>query len=324
MVTITRITLAWSAVFCFIVVSFLGGPVFAETYTIGIVSHFEILDSSIEGFKNGMQQLGYIEGRNITYIYSEPIEESLKNVEIQVSKMLAERADILFAAGNVLTDHVIKSVDGNNIPILFAAASLPVEFGLVNSISSPGGNVTGTRLPFTAPKTLEWFLKISPEAKKALVPFNPGDSVSKAILAVLEDRIAGIGIEMVYREVHSVEEACDAIENLPKDIDAVFRIPSPTLDPRNSKLSEAAIKRRIPMISCLPLDDAVLLSFYGDIFQAGQKTARSAHRIFLGAKPSDLPVETSECILAVNLDTAKKIGLYIPDEILMQADKIAR
>lgn len=324
MLYITRKGLRWGALFCFMVVALWGGAVFAETHAIGIISHFKILGPALDGFKNGMKQLGYIEGQSIRYIYGEPGEGVFENVDVQVSKMIAEGVDIFFTRGGVLTAHVIKAVHGKNIPIVFSATSLPVEYGLVKSISRPGGNVTGTRLPLTAPKTIEWLLEISPGTQKVFILYNPDDTVSKLFLAALRERIVGIEIEMVCREVHTVEEARTTIENLPEDISAALRIPSPTLDPRNSELSEAAIKRGIPMVSCLPLDDAVLLTFHGDVFRAGEKSARLAHQILHGAKPSDLPVETSECILTVNLDTAKKIGLSIPDEILLQAEKIIR
>ena len=133
-----------------------------------------------------------------------------------------------------------------------------------------------------------------------------------------------MGIEIVPGDVHSVEEAVAAIESLPEDINAIYRIPSPTLDSRNNELSQAAIKRGLPMGSGLPLDEAVLLTLSTNLFDVGKQTARMADQVFLGTKPGDLPVESGEQTLVINLKTADAIGLHIPDSILQQADTVIR
>jgi putative ABC transport system substrate-binding protein len=125
-------------------------------------------------------------------------------------------------------------------------------------------------------------------------------------------------------EVPTVEEAVAAIENLPEDIDAISRLSSPTLDPRNNELSQAAIKQGLPMAAFIPMDEAVLLYLSINMLELGKQAARLANQIRQGAKPADLPIETPEFYLSLNLKTAKAIGLDIPDEILHQANTIIR
>jgi ABC-type uncharacterized transport system substrate-binding protein len=162
------------------------------------------------------------------------------------------------------------------------------------------------------------------ETDKVYVPYNPNDEPSTAALDGMNIAASRMGIELVLDEVYSVEEAVVAIERLPGDIDAIFRIPSPTLDQRNHDLSQAAIKRKLPICASLPLDESVLLTLATDLSEMGKQAARLADQIFQGIKPADLPVETGEVFLTINLRTAETIGLYIPDEILVQANTIIR
>lgn len=114
------------------------------------------------------------------------------------------------------------------------------------------------------------------------------------------------------------------IENLPEDIDAIYRVPAPAIDCENSKLSEAAIKHRLPLLSSIPLDEGVLLTYATSFFKMGEQTARLAGQVLKGQKPADLPIETAEVTITVNLKTAERIGLTIPDIVLLQATDIIR
>ncbi len=144
------------------------------------------------------------------------------------------------------------------------------------------------------------------------------------ILAGMGNAPDQLGLTLVPYYTDSVDETVQAIRHLPPDMDAVLRIASPTLDDRNALLSRAAIERGIPMVSSVPLDAEVLLTVGGDLRGAGEQTARLAHLIFNGASPADLPVETAEALFTVNLETAAKIGLTIPEEVLARVHHIFR
>jgi putative ABC transport system substrate-binding protein len=295
-----------------------------KTYTIGVVTNNSFHVPVIEGFKAGMAEFGYIEGENVIYIYNGIIDSDPDVIERETENLLIQGVDILFTVGSPATLAAKQAVEGTDTPVVFGAITRPVEKGIVESISHPGGNLTGTQVGTETPKALEWLVTIVPQAKKVYVPYNPDEDVLIAALRGLDKVSSQLGVELVFDEVYSVEEAVAAIESLPEDVGAIFRIPSPTLDSRNNELSQAAIERGIPMGAALPLDEAVLLTLATDLSDTGKQTARLVHQIHQGIKPADLPVETADFFLTINLKTAEAIGLDIPDEILWQADIIIR
>jgi putative ABC transport system substrate-binding protein len=312
--------------FVLVLLLVIGGSaqVFAEIFTIGMITNVEIHAQTAEGFKAGMAEQGYVEGRDVQYIYNGVIPGGGKNLDAEIEHILAQDIDLFLTMANEVSLWVKKRLEGSDIPILIAASSRPVEGGILKSLGRPGGNITGVRVAESYAKALEWLTVIAPDAKKIFIPYNPDEAVSVVILEGLAASATGLGMEFVRHPVRSVEEAVAVIENLPKGMDAIYRIPSPTLDARNAELSRAAIIKGLPLVACLPLDDAVLMTFSTDLYEAGWQTARLAHLIRLGAKPSDLPVETCDAGLTINLKTAAELGLHISDEVLLQAKTILR
>jgi len=296
-----------------------------KTHTIGVVIEVSIHTPTYEGFKAGMAELGYVEGENITYIYNGVVGSNTQAVDAEIQNLLAQNVDMLLTVGNLTTLQAKQAVAGTDTPVVFGAVANPVGEGFVESIPHPGGNLTGTQVGREIAKALEWLVKITPGgANKIYLPYNPDDEVSVMILGGLEEVPSQLGIELVPGEVHSVEEAVAAIKSLPEDVDAIYRIPSPTLDPRNNELSQAAIERGLPMGSGLPLDEAVLLTLAVDLFDVGKQTATLADKIIQGANPADLPVESAQFFITINLKTAEAIGLDIPDNALRLADTVIR
>lgn len=298
-----------------------------RNYTIGIiVGENESNNIILNGFKDGMSQLGYVEGGNIKYLFK-PLSTEQNNditfINIQIRELLDRKVDLLLVIGGNALSQAKELTAGTDLPVVFAGSTLPVQEGLVESISHPGGNLTGVKFANCIPKAFEWLVLIT-GAQKVYVPYEPSDPVSILTLPFVEDSAAQLEVELLPGIVHSVQEAVSEIENLPGDIDAVFRIPSSLLDPNNSVLSQAAIKRRIPMVSPVILDKAVLASFKNDQHDVGVKMAHIVQQLEKGKKPADLPVETGEVTLTINLKTADAIGLSIPNEILAQASEIIR
>jgi putative tryptophan/tyrosine transport system substrate-binding protein len=319
-----RLTIIWIFACCLLLSESKLANSAPEIFTIGVVSDVKTLLPVFEGFKTGIAQLGYTEGKNVKYLLSES-SANKEDLTTSIRRLLLKKIDLLLTIGDLSALIAKESVKGTNIPVLATACMNPVESGLVESINHPGGSVTGVMVPKIMPKALEWLKTIIPDLKKVYLPFNPDDEASEVALIGMNQASSHLGITIVYHAIHSAEEVVRAIENLPKDIQAVLRIPSPTIAAKIDEVSRAAIKKRLPMgsISQLNKEEAPIV-FYVDLYEIGEQASRQAYQIRLGVSPSEIPVESTDAYLTINLKAAAKIGLTIPDNILAQAKTIIR
>lgn len=293
--------------------------------TIGVVIDDPSFSEHLHWFKTYMAEFGYLEDKNIRYIFYGLVENDNRINDIETEKAISDNPDIIFTVGNHSALWAKKAVNGTDIPALFCMInSDPVYEGMVESLSSPKGNITGLRVPEIILKALEWLMATVPGIKKVYVPYNPVDEISVIALKELEGATSMLSVELIVQKINSADEAIAAIEELPGDVDAIFRIPSQTLDPRSNDLNQAAIKRKIPMGAANKQDESVLITFRPDIVQAGRQAARLANQILRGVRPADLPIETLEVTLTVNLKIAEQIGIQIPNAVLVNANKIIR
>jgi len=295
-----------------------------KKYTIGVVNYQQVLDPVLDGFKVRMAELGYAEGRNIAYVYHGAVAPEPKVVDGEVRGLLAQKVDLLLTMGTLPTRMAKQAVEGTNVPVVFGPVINPVDEGLVESITRPGGNVTGVQNGTTIPKALEWLLKLAPRARKVYVIYHPRDAVSQTAMRSFPEIAATLGFELVTSPVQSREEAFAIVAKLPREA-AIFAVPAPSLDPV-SGLFAAAIERRIPVAGNIAgyATKGALLTYGPSLLAMGKQAGRLADQIFKGAKLGELPVETSEYFLEINLRTAKLIGLDIEDTTLRQANNIVR
>jgi putative tryptophan/tyrosine transport system substrate-binding protein len=298
-----------------------GGPVPAKTYTIGVVNYAAFLEAVLAGFKARMAELGYVEGQNVTYLYHGVLEPDPQVIEHEVKSLLDQKVDLFLTLGTRPTLTAKKATVGTHIPVVFAPLINPVGEGIVESITRPGGNVTGVQNGDTIPKALEWLHNIVPQTTRVHVIYHPKDTVSLTSIKSLSAIATSLGVELVLDEVHSPQEAIGAIEALPRDA-ALFFVPTARLEPL-STLIEVAAKRGIA-VGANNHREGALITYAGSFPAMGQQAARLADQILKGTKPADLPVETAEYFLHINLRTATAIGLDIPDAILHQADMVMR
>jgi putative tryptophan/tyrosine transport system substrate-binding protein len=295
-----------------------------RAFVIGILNDSSIFSPAVEGFKAGMAELGYVEGKNVSYVYHGRLGIDEKIIDTEIRRLLSLKVDLLWTVGNGTTFLAQKATAGTSMPIVAASVINPVETGLVQSISHPGGNITGVRFIDNSSKAMEWLKAMAPGLKKIYVPYCPDDQPSESRIADLQRAASRIGVEIVLQKVRTPEEAIATINGLKKDSYGIFRMPSPILDTRNEEFIRAAIKQGIPVGAVMPLGKAALMTFCSDFFEVGRQTARLAHQILQGTNPSDIPLEMTDSFLTVNLKTAEQIGLKIPDSVLVQAKTIIR
>src|SRR5262245_56192916 len=139
----------------------------AKTYSVGVVNYVATLTPVFEAFKARMAELGYVEGKNVTYIYHGTLAPDPQVIEREVRSLLAQKVDLYLTVGTQPTLVAKKAIEGTIIPVVFAPAINPMKEGIVESLIRPGGNVTGVQNSDTFPKALEWLHKIVPQAMKA-------------------------------------------------------------------------------------------------------------------------------------------------------------
>jgi len=203
----------------------------------------------------------------------------------------------------------------------------PVRSGVVKSLTEPGGNITGVQLRGSTQKSLEFLLAILPKAKHILVPVKFDTGGAPQSLEELKQNAVKFGLKLTVSEVNTVEDLRASMSSIPKDADALFMVHSWLVGSNMDIILENAIKQKVPVFSAGHVDykNGVVLSYAPTDDRAGMQAARLADSILnRDTLPADLPVETADFLLGINLKTAQAMGLEIPNDILQQADFIVR
>jgi putative tryptophan/tyrosine transport system substrate-binding protein len=205
-----------------------------------------------------------------------------------------------------------------------------VEMGLIQSFARPGGNITGVvNLDVDlGPKRLEVFRDLVPGLHRVLFPYDPTDASSVAAVQEYREAARRLGIVLVEQAVQTLAEAQATLAKVRKDeVDGILQ-PPPVAWNIPGFILEAARQQGIPTMfdTAFYVEQSGGLASYGpDAYASGKQAARLVDKIFKGAKPAEIPVETNAKIeFVINLKTAKALRLTIAPEVLFQADRLVR
>jgi putative tryptophan/tyrosine transport system substrate-binding protein len=319
----------WALLTVLIVITLLlsgcAGLAKQKTYTIGVINLAPTLEDTFTGFKQGMTELGYIEGKNITYINAGPAG-SIDKLDGVAQNLVKAKVDLIFSISTPATLAAQKATASNHIPVVFGILTDPVGAGVVTSLAQPGGNITGVTFGPQEVQRLEWLTKIAPAAKRVYIIYNSDDSSAKSALKTVNATAANLGLEIIAREARNPDEIAAALANLPEDIDVLYLLPDSQTEGKLVDILAVANARHLAtsVANVDRVKDGPLYSYAMKLVPTGQQAAHLADQILKGAMPADLPVETTEFFLAINLKTAQTLGITIPDVILSQADTIYR
>jgi putative ABC transport system substrate-binding protein len=286
-----------------------------------------IISPRIEALRQGLHELGYVEGKNIV-IEWRSAEGKLDRVPALAAELVRLKVDVIVTGG--ATDTRAAKEATNTIPIVMAQDSDPVGSGFVASLARPGGNITGlsTLAPEVSGKRLELLKEIIPKLSRVAVlgiSTRPGNAQS---LKEVELAAGALKVKLQFLDVLD-----------PKDIEAAFRaaskgraeavlvLQSPFFNSQRKQLVDLAIKSRLPATyPQTEYTEAGGLMYYGantpDLFR---RAATYVDKILKGTKPADIPVEQPRKFeLIVNLKAAKQIGLTIPPNVLVRADRVIK
>ncbi len=276
-------------------------------------------------FRSRMEELGWVEGKTFTPEYRSATGSPEKLAAI-MDELVKSNVDVIVA---MCTPEAIaaKKVT-STIPIVVAAVGDPVAAGLVNSLSKPGGNITGVSavlLPFSA-KRMELVREISPRIKKASVVWNPMRKDNEPEVKMMQQSGKLVGIELQSYPVRSREEFATALDFMEGDgTQAILNGGDTLLSLEAKALVARAAKMRVPAVyeSRYFVDAGGLMSYGPNFPQMHRRAADYVDKILRGAKPSDLPIEEpTRFELVVNKKTAAAMGITLPPAILMRADDV--
>jgi ABC-type uncharacterized transport system substrate-binding protein len=313
----------------------LAAPLAAETQQADKVARIGYLGTRRgvsphlpEAFRQGLRDLGYVEGRNVVIEYRNS-EGKNERLPALAAELVALKVDVILAAA---TPHALAAKQATRtIPIVFAATGDAVADGLVASLARPGGNITG--LSFFTPelvgKRLELLKQTVPGVSRIAVLWNPGglgESTEKDVLKRAEVAARAIGVQLHFVEARG-----------PADFDRVFSdmtraragaltvLTSAMLFEERKRLVDLVAKNRLPAVYPWRefVDAGGLMAYGPDLADLFRRAATYVDKILKGAKPGDLPVEQpTKFELVINLKTAKALGLTIPPSLLQRADQV--
>ena len=282
-----------------------------------------------EGIRLALRELGYIEGQNIAteYRYAEGKGDRQPALAAELVHL---KVDIIVAAGGGIIQAAKNAT--KTIPIVMAGSpNDPVEAGLIESLARPGGNVTGltTLSRELGGKRLELLKEAVPKLARVAVLYEP--AVRSSVLEVKEDLpVAARALALTIRswEVRDANGFEKVFATLSKQRpDGLYVSPGPLMRDNQKRIVGFALKSRLPSVYNRREDVEAggLMSYGADLADSYRRVAYYVDRILKGAKPADLPVEQpTKFELVINLKTAKQIGLTIPPNVLVRADRVIR
>jgi len=281
-----------------------------------------------EAFRQGLRELGYMEGKNIIIEWRSG-EGKRDRFPALAADLVRLKVDVIVTAGPLVTRAAKQATSA--IPIVMAQDPDPVGNGFVASLARPGGNITGlSRLaPELSGKQLELLKEIVPKLSRVAVfgtSTRPGNAQT---LREVELAAGAFGVQLQYLDILSpkdIETAFQAAVRERAD-GALWFVTGSIGNPHRKKVADLAVSSRLPVIyfEREDVEGGALMSYAVNTVDLHRRAAVYVHKILKGAKPADLPVEqATKFEFVINLKAAKQIGVTIPPNVLARADKVIR
>ena len=293
---------------------------------IGLLLHLSPGPSTeIDAFRQGLRELGYIEGRNITIDY--------RFASGQVERLPELAAELVHLKPDVIVTpttpaSVAAKQATTTIPIVFAAVADAVGAGLIANLARPGGNITGLTSVSAelGGKRLALLKGVVPNASRVAVLYNPGDRSNVLMLKELQNAAPSLGLTLVPLEVHAPSEFDGAFVAIKRQrADALFGAPGVLTYEHRKTVVALAANSRIPTMwgHRQFVDAGGLMSYAVNWYDQLRRAASYVDQILKGAKPGDLPVQQpTKFEFIINLKTAKALGLTLPPTVVALADEV--
>ena len=322
----TRCSLITAAV---VVTALLSAPAVADQPAIPRIGVLvlPIANSPDEaGLRDGLRELGYVEGTNI-FIDLRRSTGASENQRSVVADLARSKPDVLVVFSTIATRAALEAT--TTIPIVFLSAD-PVTSGLAQSLAHPGGNATGVSVVLTelTAKRLEFLRLLVPRARRIACLMNSSNPAGVQQLEAAQQAARALGVQLVTLDARNAVELDAALRALQRHAaDAVLVTGDILFRVNRSKVTQAVRKARLP--ATFPFreyhEDGALMSYGPNLREVGRKMAVYVDKILKGAKPADLPIEQmSKYELIIDLRVARELNLNVPQDLLLRADEVMK
>jgi ABC-type uncharacterized transport system substrate-binding protein len=281
-----------------------------------------------EALRQGLRDLGYVEGKNIA-IEARWAEGSAERFPHLIAELIRLKVDVMVigsSAGALAAKNARIT-----IPVVFAAVTDPLGYGIIASLARPGGNLTGTALAVGegfSGKWVELLKEAVPKLARVAVFRNPTHALAEVFLRETQAAGGALNVRLDFFEARDPSELDSALSRMEKErARALIVTPDPLFGSQRTRIVDFVARHRLPsMFFSKDFADAGGLMSYGPSFpDSFRRAATYVDKILKGAKPADLPVEQpTKFELVINLKTAKQIGLTIPQKVLTRADRVIK
>jgi putative tryptophan/tyrosine transport system substrate-binding protein len=321
--------------FCLLLTILLLTAVPARAQQTGKVTRIGFLIASspaamaprMDAFRQGLREIGYVEGKNII-IERRHAEGKSDRLPALAAELVSLKVDVIVTSGPTATRPAKGAT--STIPIVMTFDDDPIGSGFVASLARPGGNITGlsTLSPEISGKQLEHLKEIVPRLGRVAVFGTSTREGTAQNLKGMELAAAAFGVKLQNVDVLDPKDIETGFRSASSGrADAILVLQSPVFNSYRAQIADLAVKSRLPAIYSGRqfAEDGGLMSYGVNISDLDRRAATYVDKILKGAKPADLPVEQpTKFELVINLKAAKQIGLTIPASVLARADKIIR
>jgi ABC-type uncharacterized transport system substrate-binding protein len=303
----------------------VGGQPPPRVYRVGILERTSpaINAANLEGFRQGLRTLGYLEGKNLVIEYRSAGGRDERFPDL-AAELVQLKVDLMLTRGTPAALAAKRATQ--TIPVVITGVGDPVAQGIIASLAHPGGNITGLSATVTEiyPKRVELLKELVPRAARIAALFNMGNPAIPLQWKEVETAARSLGIQPQLLDVRKLEDLRPAFETAVRQHADALVVGLETLTLANAPLIvDLAAKHRLPAMYASTEFVGGLASYGVNYPDHYRRAATFADKIFKGAKPADLPVEQPTRLeLVVNLKTAKVLGMTIPRTVLLQVDQV--
>jgi putative ABC transport system substrate-binding protein len=293
-----------------------------KVFRVGILTDAMVpWHSSTEGFRDGLKGFGFVEGNNVVFEVR-AAGADLSRLPQLAAEIVQQKPDLIFCVADACRRETTR------IPMVFAQIGDPVRLGLVESIARPGRNVTGVAnlRADLAGKRLELFRETVPSLRRVLVTYDPRKPEEQEALVFARSAAGRLGLTLLERPITLPLGIEPGLAELAEGgQDGILIVQAGTNLNVPGRSPEVATSNRLPTMYPASFWSrfGALVAYGPDQYHQGRQAARLAHKILTGAAAAELPVELPDRIeLVINLKTAKRLGLAVPQSMLLRADRV--